>query len=1026
MTIPSLVLSNPFDQGQFTKFIRDFLPDFKLDERQVDVLKSGFSNITKLGESESLITTVLIIKSKKNIDSRITLTNNSFKILKAYNIYRALIVYINDDDSIWRLSLLTAVPTFDVTGKVVISYSNPRRHSYVLGSDIGIATARKYLANMGPIIDFENLQFRFSVEAVNKDFYKEIAEHFYELVGRYSEEKAVIKKPLLKLPGKKTKIEDLQNYSVRLLGRIIFLWFLKQKTSNTGKPLLPPDLLTKRDGKYKNILHERVEPVFFEVLNKQIPQRQSEFQEGSYGQVPYLNGGLFHPSDGEAGDFYNEKSRKSEIDIPDDWFTGLFETLDTYNFTIDENLENDVDLSIDPEMLGRVFENLLAEINPETGQIARKSTGSYYTPRAIVNFMVDETLTEYLLTKTSISDEKIRAVITTTKHDDIEHPLDTSERTKIVNAISELQVLDPACGSGAFPMGMLQKLLWVITQVDPDGDEYLESQDMEGTEHWLTPGRLDYLRKRKIIRDVIFGTDIQSVAVEIAKLRCFLTLIVDQEIDDDSPNRGVVPLPNLDFKFICADSLTPLDANKQMSLGDDPDLEKKLASIRRRYFTTTNEDKKNSLREDFEKIVTSDPTLFEESRRNKQLKSFRPLASNNQARFFDLNTMFGITGFPIIIGNPPYKVLAGADSQETLDNLKGIESYKYAVGGRLNLYRHFIERSVQLLTNNGVLSFIVPSTLIADKNTSGIRRMFRETGSLKFLIEFPEKEKVFESVTQATTIFLYNKSFKHKDFKLAVGLNSANLPPLNSVTLEWDAIETLFGKDLTLPMIKSSLELELIRKIKSKATPLSEITSCWEGEMNQTFKKSQISSTETKHLFVRGEHLSSYFIDLKTENPDRRWFNLKESSAPSERERLACQGVSNMGLRRRLMVAKVPKGIILGNSLNYIDVPKNYNKDVLLALLNSSLLNWFFRKQSTNNNVNVYELNALPIKQIDKTYEKSILELIKLIESVTKAKNYKRDSSETSLLEPLMDKIDQIIYKAYGLNENEISLVQDF
>ena len=126
------------------------------------------------------------------------------------------------------------------------------------------------------------------------------------------------------------------------------------------------------------------------------------------------------------------------------------------------------------------------------------------------------------------------------------------------------------------------------------------------------------------------------------------------------------------------------------------------------------------------------------------------------------------------------------------------------------------------------------------------------------------------------------------------------------------------------------------------------------------------------------------------------------------------------------MVAKVPKGIILGNSLNYIDVPKNYNKDVLLALLNSSLLNWFFRKQSTNNNVNVYELNALPIKQIDKTYEKSILELIKLIESVTKAKNYKRDSSETSLLEPLMDKIDQIIYKAYGLNENEISLVQDF
>jgi adenine-specific DNA-methyltransferase len=577
-----VILSDPFSQSEFTEFIGNFLPDFKLDVRKIDPEKSGFYEVLRLGESSSLLTSVLVVRSKKNLNSRISLTNNSFKILKNYQIYRALIVYINEDETIWRLSLLTAIPTFDSSGKIIMNYSNPRRHSYVLGSDVGVATARKYLVSMGPITDFENLQFRFSVEVVNKDFYKEIAEHFYELVGRYGDRKEVLKKPVLKLPNKKATLEDLQNYSVRLLGRIIFLWFLKQKKSNTGRPLLPAELLSKKDVSYKNILHDRIEPIFFEVLNKQVEKRALIYQKDLYVQVPYLNGGLFHASDGDAGDYYSAESRKSEIDIPDSWFIALFKTLDTYNFTIDENLENDVDLSIDPEMLGRVFENLLAEINPETGQIARKSTGSYYTPRAIVNFMVDETLTEYFLTKTSISDEKIRAVITTTKHDDLENPLDESEKKKIVNAISDLQVLDPACGSGAFPMGMLQKLLWVITQVDPDGDEYLESQDMEGTEHWLTTGRLDYLRKRKIIRDVIFGTDIQSVAVEIAKLRCFLTLIVDQEIDDESPNRGVVPLPNLDFKFICADSLTPLDSNKQMSLGDDPDLENKLASLRRR------------------------------------------------------------------------------------------------------------------------------------------------------------------------------------------------------------------------------------------------------------------------------------------------------------------------------------------------------------------------------------------------------------------------------------------------------------
>jgi Alw26I/Eco31I/Esp3I family type II restriction m6 adenine DNA methyltransferase len=1015
VTIPGLVLSNPFDQGQFKKFVKDFLPDFRQDERQVDVLSSGFSNITKLGESDSLITTVLIIKSKKNIDSRITLTNSSFKILKAYNIYRALIVYVNDDDSIWRLSLLTALPTFDSSGKVVISYSNPRRHSYVLGSDVGVATARKYLANMGPITGFDDLQFRFSVEAVNKDFYKEIAEHFYELVGRYGDKKEVLKKPVLKLPHKKAKIEDLQNYSVRLLGRIIFLWFLKQKTSNAGKPLLPTDLLAKKDGNYKNILHERVEPLFFEVLNKQMAQRESIFQEDLYGQVPYLNGGLFHASDGDAGDFYNEKLRSSEIEIPDSWFIALFETLDTYNFTIDENLENDVDLSIDPEMLGRVFENLLAEINPETGQIARKSTGSYYTPRAIVNFMVDETLTEYLITKTSISDEKIRAVITTTKHDDLEYPLDGLEKTNIVKAISDLKVLDPACGSGAFPMGMLQKLLWVITQVDPDGDEYLESQDMEGTEHWLTPGRLDYLRKRKIIRDVIFGTDIQSVAVEIAKLRCFLTLIVDQEIDDASPNRGVVPLPNLDFKFICADSLTPLDPNKQMALGDDPDLEKKLASIRRRYFTTTNEDKKNKLREDFEKLVTSDPTLFAESVRNTHLKSFRPLASNNQAKFFDLQTMFGLDGFPIVIGNPPYKVLEGSDSKEILENLRSISSYKYALGGKLNLYRHFIERSVQLLSKDGVLSFITPSTLIADKSTQGIRRMFRETGELKFLIEFPEKEKVFESVTQATTVFLFKEGGSASSFKLSVGLNKAVLPPEASAIISWDDISNLFGEALTFPLIKSEIEFGIIRHVYDSSKPLSKFASCYQGDINLTGSKDDLRNSPATNILVRGDHIAPFAVDLSLDRTDRRWIEMRVVPEVAKNRRIVCQNVANMGLKQRIIAGSIPPGVIVGHSANCVDILENsIDFDTLLAILNSKLMNWIFKKTSTNNHVNVYELETLPIKGFSNPDIKIISKAVKRISEI-RAKS----QNATSLIEEalaLQLDIDTIVYRNYEID----------
>ncbi|MEI9907201.1 MAG: Eco57I restriction-modification methylase domain-containing protein [Actinomycetota bacterium] len=1018
-----MILSNPFSQKEFTDFINGFLPEFKLDLRKVEVGSSGFSEVLRLGESAPLMTSVLIVRSTKGVNSRISLTNNSFRILKAHSIYRALIVYVNDDDSIWRLSLLTALPTFDSSGKVVINYSNPRRHSYVLGSDVGIATARKYLANMGPITDFENLQFRFSVEVVNKDFYKEIAEHFYELVGRYGDHKEVLKKPLIKLPGKKTKMEDLQNYSVRLLGRIIFLWFLKQKTSNNGKPLLPTDLLTKKDGNYKNILHERVEPLFFEVLNKLIAQRDSIFQQDSYGQVPYLNGGLFHASDGDAGDFYNEKLKKSKIDIPDNWFIALFKTLDTYNFTIDENLENDLDLSIDPEMLGRVFENLLAEINPETGQIARKSTGSYYTPRAIVNFMVDETLAEYLITKTSISDEKIRAVITTTKHDDLEYPLDSSEKTKIVTAISDLQVLDPACGSGAFPMGMLQKLLWVITQVDPDGDEYLESQDMEGTEHWLTPGRLDYLRKRKIIRDVIFGTDIQSVAVEIAKLRCFLTLIVDQEIDDESLNRGVVPLPNLDFKFICADSLTPLDSNKQMSLGDNPDLEKKLASIRRRYFTTTNEDRKNKLRGDFVNLVTSDPTLFAESLRNTQLKSFRPLVSNNQAKFFDLHTMFGIDGFPIIIGNPPYKVLEGPDSKEILENLREIKSYTYSLGGKLNLYRHFIERSQQLLTNDGVFSFIVPSTLIADKNTQGIRQMFRDKGSLKFVIEFPEKEKVFESVTQATTVFLFQKGTISPSFKLSVGLNKAILPPESSAIISWEEVTNLFGDSLTFPLVKSEVELEIFKHLFNSSHPLTSFAKCYKGDINLGYFKDKLRNLASTNILVRGDHISNYSVDLSESRTDRRWIEMATPVPASKNSRIVCQNVANMGLKQRLVAGIVPPNVVVADSANCIDITdESISKEEMLAIINSKLLNWYFKRTSTNNHVNIYELENLPIRAFPKEVGIKVKQLVsEMIQLNSESKPI------TSVIErgiAIQNSLEEIIFDLYGIDSTQADLIE--
>ena len=1017
-----MILSNPFSQKEFTDFIKDFLPDFVLNSRKVEVGSSGFTEVLRLGESSSLMTSVLIVRSAKNINSRISLTNNSFKILKTHQIYRALIVYVNEDETIWRLSLLTALPTFDSSGKIIISYSNPRRHSYVLGSDVGIATARKYLSSMGKITDFNDLQFRFSIEVVNKDFYKEIANHFYQLVGIHDNEGKQTIKPQLKLPEKNMKVVYLHNYAVRLLGRVIFIWFLRNKISNGGLPLMPIGLLGENDAKAKDLLHSKMEPIFFEILNKTIDSRDSQFRNPNYDMIPYLNGGLFHASEGEGGDYYDSKVFSSEVDIPDKWFVNLFNTLNTYNFTIDENLENDVDLSIDPEMLGRVFENLLAEINPETGQVARKSTGSFYTPRIIVNFMVEESLTKYLTSSTKVSEELIRKIIATTDHTDDELILSKADRTQIVEAVSKIRFLDPACGSGAFPISVLQRILWIVSRVDPKGEEFIDSQDFEGTESWLTESRLDYLRKRKIIRDNLFGLDIQSVAVEIAKLRCFLTLIVDQEIEDGAVNRGVVPLPNLDFKFICADSLTPLDENKQMTLGDDPDFEKKLSAIRNKYFATNDEAKKLELRKKYTGLIQSDPKLFDASLRNQQLKTFKPFETNNQANFFDQHTMFGLNDFNMIIGNPPYVVLRSKAYKPLVAHLRSISMYKFAQGGNLNLYRHFIERSIRLLEADGILSFIVPSTIIADKSSAGIRTMIKDATDLEFVIEFPEDAKIFESITQATTIFLLSRNDKPKKdrpFYISIDNHNGSLPPEDRVVVDWEMIKALSGPELSLPLIKSDFEIELIRKLRTNRSTFIDQIKIYTGDIDQTKHSEFMSNTKANKLLVVGNHVSHFDINLSLVKTEKRWFNKTKNHTFDLPERIVIQGIANMAQRIRIKGSILPSGIVVGNSTNCIEkVSDEYSYEYLLGLLSSEVANWFFRKFSTNNNVNAYEVVNVPFpkatKQQISQVEKSVK---KLLDMASKSKQ-ESDSWYEELI-----RMNDIIFEIYGLTKEETDLV---
>jgi adenine-specific DNA-methyltransferase len=1023
MTLSGLVLSNPFDQNRFKKFIQEFLPDFEKDERKVDTGNSGFESVSKLGNSDSLSITVLIVKTNKNIESRITLTNSSFKVLKAHNIYRALIVYLNHDESIWRFSLLTAVPSFDSTGKVVINYSNPRRHSYVLGTEIGIATARKYLSTLGPIKDYEDLQLRFSVETVNKDFYKAISNHFYLLVGDENNSRSGAQNLDF---VENVSDEDRKNYAVRLLGRIVFLWFLKQKTSSGGLELLPSVLLDIK-GK-SEILEKHLQPIFFEVLNKESKNRKAGFSHGDFANVPYLNGGLFHPSEGASGDHYNRDLGSSSISIKDDWFFDLFETLNSFNFTLDENLENDVDLSIDPEMLGRIFENLLAEINPETGKVARKSTGSYYTPRSIVNLMVDKSLLAYLTKEVKTDSIKLQALISTDRQDDLQHPLSAAEKAKVVTAIKKLKILDPACGSGAYPIGILQKLLWILSQVDPSGEDYLDSADYVGTENWLSDSRKDYLRKQKIIRDTIFGVDIQSIAVEIAKLRCFLTLIVDQEIDDSAPNRGVVPLPNLDFKFVCADSLIPRIKNVQFAFTDDPLLDEKLQLIRKRYFNTSNEDKKNKLKSDYEALIADDLKLFQESQSAQQLKTFRPFTNNSRAAFFDPETMFGFPTFDIVIGNPPY-ISALAAKKILPAELR--EQYKFiykSASGAYDMYLLFLELGLNLLSENGNLVLITPTKFLSAKYSESFRAVASK--SLYEIADF-DNARIFESAGVSTVVSFYTKNLTSETQEVICNVyeedyenpSLVKIFPRNSLFefpeqtwghLKWgdyDLVSKIYGK---------SVATENIFEVVASSTA---------AEADDWSKLISSESSSSSYKMINTGTIRKFISLWGTAN----YSNKKDKILKPYLE------TKNIGDRRlrmfqspKIVIAKLSKNLracldvkgefASSNSVFVIDDNSPYSINVLAAIMNSSLMEYIYRSSFSGLNLLgsfQYQAPQIRILPIPKKVSKELVRKIEL-----KVIEILRNDSNSVLLEELMTELDRLVYQAYELLPSEVGTIE--
>jgi hypothetical protein len=795
------------------------LTDFSYDPRPVEIENEDFVEVKLLGYSAAADVHIFEMSTEKNIEHKVTLTRNSFRILKKVGIYNALVVFKTEGTSLWRLSLMTSQPVFE-EGQLLTKLSNPRRFSYLLGPGSKTLTPQKMLLNKGHVNNLEELQSRFSIEVVNDAFFAAIAELFDRLIGENGWDSE------MKYPGDKV---SRNQYAVRLIGRLVFCWFLKEKQDEKGIKLVSEELFSSESAKNNtNFLNTIVNPLFFEVLNTPNESRLSDLPKLMLS-VPFLNGGLFEPKEDEFYAGYGKK--KNTLTIQDSWFTDLFILFETYNFTVDENSSVDVDISIDPEMLGRIFENLLARIDPITGENVRSMTGSYYTPKEIVDRMVDSSLITHLNRKLGISLEKLYALFTYDLDDDLIFPLSQTEVTEVLKLLGEIRVLDPACGSGAFPIGAMQRIVFVLGRLDPDAQKWLEQQIVklpselrQSIKNQFSNQNLDYVRKLTVIRSSIFGIDIQPVAIEIAKLRCFLTLIVDQTVSSKKINRGIHPLPNLDFKFISADSLIPLVESASI-FGGDLEVVDKVHEIRAQYFATESIKQKEKLKLSYVELLKKQNSDFEDASRIGQLKSFHPFDAESTASFFDAEFFYGFSKFSVILGNPPYIDLK-LMTRVMPDARQKINSLYESATGSWDLFVIFIERSLNLLEKDGVVSMIVKNQLLESGYAKAIRRIMGKY-RVDSIIDYSAVQ-VFKSAAVYPVVFQVTKTNQKSSVVVEVAT-----PTLEDNEISLIDKETFYSEINWGSFFSSKLDREFTEKFQKfkKLSDIAEISEICPASM---------------------------------------------------------------------------------------------------------------------------------------------------------------------------------------------------
>ena len=848
-------------------------------------------------------------------------------------------------------------PNLDVLEQVTlikdVHLDNPHRAHLDILFELSLSECAKWMnANSQPE-NFDGLLVawlaRLDTSELNKRFFNELANWYFWVVDQVT------------FPDDAGENVDVRNATsvIRLLTRLIFVWFIKEKglvPDTLFNPRELDDILENLDPQESTYYKAILQNLFFATLNREMNTAQQPNNRRFRGEgrqhynitslyryknyfidpddalrqfeaIPFLNGGLFEcldaPSKEDSAkilrvDGFSDRednplsvpnllffSDERTVDLSAAYGTnrrrhkvrGLIHILSSYKFTIAENTPIEEEVALDPELLGKVFENLLAAYNPETEATARKQTGSYYTPREIVTYMTDESLIAYLkneivvhseaqnifsvitppsqldLTKqadpvqtelvvetVSLSDEqksviekKLRGLLA---YNDESNLFDEAQTEVLIEAIDTLKILDPAVGSGAFPMGVLHKLVFILGKLDPRNKQWRQRQiarvestidraeeiddstirestirDLEGEIQNINEAfernELDYGRKLYLIENCIYGVDKEPIAVQIAKLRFFISLIVDQQIDDLQENRGVRPLPNLETKFVAADTLIGVDKPLQMAIGDTEidQKEKKLEEVRRKHFTARTPKTKRKYRDLDAQIRTEISTLLEERKGLShddadRIAHWDPYNQNTTADWFDLEWVFNIKdGFDVVIGNPPYIQLQKDGGR--LGRLYEPCNFDSFIRTG-DIYCLFYEKANQLSKNGGHVCFITSNKWMRTAYGKKLRDYFIEhTQPVQLLDMGPD---VFDATVDTNILLLKNavsnvrRTFTATTIKSDFDTHTSDIAQYlkdNGVALELPSR----GEPWT---ILSPEELALKRKMEEVGKPLKD------------------------------------------------------------------------------------------------------------------------------------------------------------------------------------------------------------